>query len=344
MITYSYKSFSKEDIKDINIWSPEEIEKFDNVKLDHLTSVQKGLITRHYDDMYYDVWQTTGEMIPAIFKQIAVYDKIKHNPKVEDLNAVFTYSLSDRESTDGEDERVLECGVFNHKDDDTYEFILTFKIKLQHVLSARDNFRKDINNIRMLLAKGNESDSINTYVIPIYIYAETDNNDKPKYVRFSNFVKNNDLIRIHTLLEIILWSLNRYITVNTFTWFNLNNRTTYYVSTNLKAPYSSPKKAINRQNFTRMVRSNKNLVIRLDTPHNICLVMNTTRKNMYSGTSGKLCSLSSYKFQVIGHYQHYWVGKGRKTRIKKWIDPYFKNDDYQFNVVKEYYQKNAPEA
>jgi hypothetical protein len=286
-----------------------------------------------------DVWKTTGQLVPAVFKQIAVYDTLKLIDAKIDF--VFTYSLSDRDSTDGDDTRVLECGVYNENGSN---FMMTFKIKLEHVLSARDNFRTYVNEIRKQIAQGS-TEGINTYLIPIYLYAEREGDTKPpKYTRFSTFVKDDSLEYIHGLIETMLFSLNRYIFVNTFAWFNLNNNTSYHISTDINAPYITPKKVVNRQNLARIARSNKYLVICLDNPHNICLITNTARKNMYSDASNRLYSLSKYKFQVIGHYQHYWIGKGRKTRIKKWIDPYYKNDDYQFNVVKEYYQKNAPEA
>jgi len=345
MITYSYKSFYKKDLKDINVWSADELAKFDNVNLTHLTSFQRSRLFVHYEDMYYDVLKTTGEYIPSIFKDICVKDTCSLFR--DKYNLYFTYSLSDRDDTEEEDERVLECGVYEHDFDkdgtEKFNFVMTYKIKLQHVFSARNNFRKNINQIREMLAHGDDKSRINTYVIPIYLCTERDDPANYHYIRFSDYVLGDDSAYIHGLLEVMIISLTRYMFVNTFVWYNLNNRNSYHVSYDREVPYTTKKDVVSRQKLASKARSNKNLVICLDNAYNIDLVMNTRCKNMYSGASRKPCTISSYKFQVIGHYQHYWVGKGRRTRIKRWIDPYYKNVDEQFNIVKQYTKEDAPE-
>jgi hypothetical protein len=43
-----------------------------------------------------------------------------------------------------------------------------------------------------------------------------------------------------------------------------------------------------------------------------------------------------YKMQVRGHEQHYWVGSGpNKRRILRWVNPYYKNKDKPFKVIRE---------
>jgi hypothetical protein len=345
MVTYSYKSFSKDDIKDINIWSNEELNKFDYIKISPLSNIRKRSQFSHYHTMAIDVLNNTGNFVPAVFKNIAVKDDIMiSNNKYNDTPITFTYCLSDRnDDKNRDDERVLECGLYSYKNDEYGHFMMTFKIKLEHILTAIDNFKNNIRYIKEHLI--DESDSvlsteennklINTYVIPIYIFTKRHRDSKPKYVRFSDHVKNDNALYVLTLLEFINYSLERYVYVNTLAWYTLNHSTSYKISTDTKTIFGT-KKSVNRENLANIARKNKHIVVELDKAHNIPLVINTTRKNMYYGTSTKACSLSSYKFQVIGHYQHYWVGKGRKTRIKYWIDPYFKNKDKEFNVVKEY--------
>ena len=342
MVPYSYKSFNANDLKDANVWSNEELNKFDNIRLSHILTNQKYNLFNNYEEIYNAVLEATGDYIPAILKDLSVKDTCKiYNNK---YNFLFTYSLSDRNNASEEDTRVLECGIYEYTDNksinnntiENSKFILNYKIKLQHILSARNNFRNYINTIRMLLAN-KKDDKINTYVIPIYIFTYRDNINNPKYIRFSDYVINDDLTYIHNLLELIIKSLNRYIFANTYIWYNLNNRNSYYI-TNHKVD----KEIVNRSSLIDRAKTNKNIIIYLDSIYNIPLSINSHKKNIYS-KSGKLCSLSNYKFQVIGHYQHYWIGKGRKTRIKKWIDPYYKNEDKQFNIVKQYKEKELPE-
>ena len=346
MINYSYRAFSKEDLKDINIWSSKELDKFDYIKIPCFSNVTKRSQFAYYRDMAKDVLNTSGKFVPAVFKNIAVKDDIKFisqpiNDQRPYTPITFTYCLSDRnDNKNGDDERVLECGLYTYEDEDPCHFMMTFKIKLEHVLTALDNFKNNIKYIKehfadMIDSPEDNNKLINTYVIPIYIFTKRRRDDIPHYKRFSDHVKNDNVFYVQTLLEFIIYSLERYVYINTLSWYTLNRRTSYQISTDTKAIFSS-KKPVNRTNLARTARENKYIVVELDKAHNIPLVINTTRKNMYYGTSTKPCSLPAYKFQVIGHYQHYWVGKGRRTKIERWIEPYYKNADKEFNVVKEY--------
>ena len=349
MISYSYRSFTDEDIKDINIWSSEDLDKFDYIKIPNMSGVRKRSLFSHYHHMSLDVLKETGNSVPTMLKDLAVKDIVEIG-KDNLCPITFTYCLSNRNSTKGEDDRVLECGLYSYKNDEQGHFMLTFKIKLEHILIAIDNFKNNIRYIQdhledvldPVLPIEENNKLINTYVIPVYIFTKRHRDSKPKYIRFSNHVKNDNALYVLVLLKFMVYSLERYVFANTFIWYNLNNKKSYKVSTNTEVLFES-KRPVNRENLAHIARSNKYLVVCLDSVNNIPLVITTHRKNIYSGTSGKLYSLCAYKFQVIGHYQHYWIGKGRKTRIKKWIDPYYKNDDKQYNVVKEYI-KSGEEA
>ena len=198
MVPYSYKSFNANDLKDANVWSNEELNKFDNIRLSHILTNQKYNLFSNYEEIYNVVLEATGDYIPAILKDLSVKDACKiYNNK---YNFLFTYSLSDKNTASEEDTRVLECGIYEYNDNNSInnntiensKFILNYKIKLQHILSARNNFRNYINTIRMLLAN-KKDDKINTYVIPIYIFTYRDNINNPKYIRFSDYVINDDL-------------------------------------------------------------------------------------------------------------------------------------------------------
>ena len=348
MINYSYRAFSKEDLKDINLWSSKELDKFDYATIPQgWTAIGKRIQFSHYREMAKDVLNESGEFIPAVFKNIAVKDTVEIG-KDNLCPITFTYCLSDRNDNEkGDDRRVLECGLYSYKNDENGHFMMTFKIKLEHVLTALDNFKNNIKYIKEHLTEVDPSEEennkfINTYVIPIYIFTKRRKNDRPHYKRFSDHVMNDNAFYVLTLLEFMVYSLERYVYINTLSWYTLNRRTSYQISTDTEAIYSS-KKPVNRTNLARTARENKYIVVDLDKAYNVPLVINTTRKNMYYGTSTKPCSLSAYKFQVIGHYQHYWVGKGRRTKIRYWIEPYYKNADKEFNVVKQYKKKAVEE-
>ena len=132
--------------------------------------------------------------------------------------------------------------------------------------------------------------------------------------------------------------------MNTFVWCHLNSAADYRTMI-----YDGQDRLLNVQplnihKLAAKARSNQKLVVSLDFANKIDLTLHPRRKNMYIDASRQPARFCDYKFQVIGHYQHYWVGHGKnKTRVLKYIDPYYKNKDKEFKIIKEYQsEENAP--
>ena len=63
--------------------------------------------------------------------------------------------------------------------------------------------------------------------------------------------------------------------------------------------------------------------------------IDTDRSNILAGTDipRRLCD---YRFSVRGHWSHRWIGKrGNQRLVPVWIDPYEKNKDKPFKIIKE---------
>jgi len=332
MLTYSYKVFSKKDINTSNIFpANDKLETIDHIDLSNLDRrfYSKRDIIKKYNDIYDAYLETTYESIPALFKDFMVKEPIYMSNKVF---YIYTFTIIDSTNNfDGEDNRVLECGIYDYdsrsfanRGESGYTRILTFKIKLQHVWQARVNLKRNINAL-------NNNEIINKYVIPIYINTDSDESDI--FTRFSDEYADDDMKMYRDILSIHN-ALERFIFANTYVWYNLNTENRF--NTTVKSYDKTEKKILTRSELMSEAKSDKKLIIRLDNGEKIDLVIHTNYKNMYSGTSRSLQRFCQYKYQVIGHYQHYWIGKGRKTRVLKWVEPYYKNKDKEFKIIKEY--------
>ena len=87
----------------------------------------------------------------------------------------------------------------------------------------------------------------------------------------------------------------------------------------------------------------KKIRINLDRDYNIRLNVNPKRRNIYSHDNKVIRRLCDYKFQVCAHWHSYWYGSKNKPeerhKERKWVEAYYKNEDKEFNIVKERYKK-----
>ena len=89
----------------------------------------------------------------------------------------------------------------------------------------------------------------------------------------------------------------------------------------------------------------KKIRINLDRDYDIKLNINPKRRNIYSHNNKIIRRLCDYKFQVCAHWHSYWYGPKNKPKERhkerKWVEAYYKNEDNEFNIIKEKYKEKG---
>ena len=89
----------------------------------------------------------------------------------------------------------------------------------------------------------------------------------------------------------------------------------------------------------------KKIRINLDRDYDIKLNINPKRRNIYSHNNKIIRRLCDYKFQVCAHWHSYWYGPKNKPeerhKERKWVEAYYKNEDKEFNIIKERYKEKG---
>ena len=89
----------------------------------------------------------------------------------------------------------------------------------------------------------------------------------------------------------------------------------------------------------------KKIRINLERDYNVNLNINPKRKIIYSHDNKVIRRLCDYKFQVHAHWHSYWYGPKNKPeerhKEKRWIEAYYKNEDKEFNIIKERYKEKV---
>ena len=342
MLNYSYSVFSQDEIDQINILNEDKVLALDNIDIRKADVDIKKNLYNYYIGHWKDHLDKEGEPYPILFKDIAVIDKGLSN--FGEFDSYWTYHVYDRTS-ETEDERVLECSLYTDTGTkwSNGEFIrtlsrtITFKIKVQHIPQFFFNISKDYINYKI-------NKKINKFVVPVYLCPYVSDKKYIHFARFSEYYDKSDYDEIASALKYMMESIKLFIFMNTFVWCHLNSAADYRTMI-----YDGQDRLLNVQplnihKLAAKARSNKKLVVSLDFANKIDLTLHPRRKNMYIDASRQPARFCDYKFQVIGHYQHYWVGHGKnKTRVLKYIDPYYKNKDKEFKIIKEYQsEENAP--
>lgn len=330
MIPYSYKAFKSSELNFDGQISHSEIKRLDYIDLRQMKDEEKNNMVTEFFMKYQEDLESEGtDSMHYFFKDWCIRENCD-NPYGYQLR-YWRYRISDwnQEDKDNEiDSRTLTVDQYTYsRKSKKYVFDISLRFKLEHLY-------KIINDINNMYFDSATIDDINLYVLPIYEYNKYSIGDR--YKRISDIAKEQRWTSKDLLEEFnsIQCSLIRFLAMNYRLVYTVNKRlnvNVYEYSLDPRDESVIMKKDIDIISYLRKARSDKRIKIDIS---NLEVNIDTRTPNVYVGTKPrKLCD---YKYQVSGHWSHYWVGKkGNQTRIKKWIEPYFKNPDKEFRVIKE---------
>lgn len=330
-MVYSYKAFDKfYDLpfnKETDLLSHKEIKRLDYVDLRDLTPEQKYDIINPYLVAYQqDVEDFGDEYKHIFFKDWCVRETCDGGEEREIRYVRFLVKdyWNEKDKEAGIDSRILSLDNYSYKPaSNTFKFDTSFIVKIDHIPRL-------INDLKYVLDNYESIEDINLYVIPVYEYnnVSSDKYRSYKYERISDLhdIQKWTRKRTETELQYLLNALVRFAALNfKLVDYALGNKEVIITESG-----SGKETKSNINKYFRKAKSDKKVIMKLP---GIKVLLDPSKSNVFVGTTAR--SICDYKFQVAGHYQHYWVGKkGNQTKIMKWVNPYFKNPDKEFKVIK----------
>lgn len=312
-----------------------------------------------------------GEYINPMYslKKFSIKEVVDDDYVRPDIYAVreFVFYLHDWISYKDQhkyDNRKLYIDIY-----DTIRYKDTGVVHKNLVLSAttfaahkEDNFR---NLERYLNVDISDLSKYKMYEIPIYLIPGIPNIDRYeyeseyrryndliedptfKYQRFSDVWKINAPIQEkRAMIEVLVDAFRRFISLNFYLLKVLvENEVVIIKDTNrdneeIRMESDMDRIIRNCENRNCYKESHeikdKHVVIEL-SELTMRMNINYINKNLVDDKkTRKQIRKQRYKYQVKGHFHHYWVGHGLDKHLEaKWIDPYFRNKDMPAKIIKE---------
>lgn len=342
---YSYKDFTDEDLE-VN---PEETEEIFIEDLRKIDSISYMDLT--YAELYEFVckqWKLYKKDLKTEFRYRNKYFLQKFcvnfaDPDDDVVECINKYTLSDwkpKAKNNEIDDRTLKIELFRYIDRiDSLYADKTYLVKSEHIYQLVLDLSRQIEEVDNLIDSGHANDlvnfdELNLYVLPIYILdAKTD-----EYLRISNFCyENYTFDEYYYVISDLYDALKIYVATNfhMLDLYNSNQKVTVYNSR--KQTFSK----VTFKAYASTATENKKVYsyVEQNMPDtyspSIEISIDPEAKNVLAGNMipRKLCD---YRFSVRGHYTHVWKGKkGNQHREKIWVEPYEKNKDKPWKIIKE---------
>lgn len=344
-LIYSYKDFDQSDFElttsDID-FDQDEIFNVDYIDFTDLTAgEQQGFVFDNYNKYKKDIKTDYRFRNKYFFKDFVV----RYPSNNEDSTIINRYTLSGWNAASkrkGIDDRTLTLDLFSYVEEvDTLYRDYRFLVKTEHIYQLLQDINRYMTFVEgELIGKedlGNQyaiDEEINLYLLPIYIYSKK----LDKYTRISDYIYGKrTYATLSDILVDLYESLKLFASVNFYMldMYNSNDRVTVY-NTNTRRFSNLTFKA-----YSAVATNNKKVYAYIDKkmPNNYSpsleININSDRSNILAGTDipRKLCD---YRYTVRGHKSHRWVGKKGNQHLEEiWIDPYEKNKDKAWKIIKE---------
>jgi hypothetical protein len=339
-LIYSYRDFSAKDLEVFD--DPLDFETDDIFKKD----------TVNFLDL------EVSEFIDFIRKKFVQYSKdvntdyIYHNKyffkefcvrffedSLRNKQSIYHYSLSGWDimsKNKGIDDRTLTIAMYDFADSArlTYKFIVKTEHIYQLIKDLKDTsdyvyYELVLKEDKLTLAN---DQLVNLYVLPIYLM------NNGEYERISDFAYGEiDCENLMYFLDDIRDALKVFAATNYYMldMYNSNDKVAVYNKrtrrfSNMTFKAYSSTATNDKKLYCYLKEKNPNRY----TP-SVEIEIDTDRSNILAGTDipRKLCE---HRFSVRGHWSHRWIGKrGNQRLVPVWIDPYEKNKDKPFKIIKE---------
>lgn len=339
-LSYSYTSFTDKDkILETDILSLKEANRLDYIDFLQLSDQDKEIMFQKYMKQFEDEVKETSE-VP---RHWMLKDScIREYCTTKDQVRYWVYNISDWNPADKENNietRNLTMFVYTYfKDTKTWKYDVGFRIKLDHLWQTIINLTSliELNDIIHNLKAPITREQINLYTWPVYIHyrnLEHPIDHNVQFVRLSDAYyegKRNFPDDLAREFEWMNSGFCRFIVIQQYLYYNINTNKSFTIIDGDRT-----KNVKNIRTFFRKAIGDKKIVINMD---NCNAHIHPKKRNVYTNRECTVVrTLPQYRFQVVGHYQHYWCGpKGNQIRKRKWKDAYYKNDNEDYELIKEY--------
>ena len=343
-LIYSYKDFNQKDLEvDMNIVRStyDDICQLDTINYGDLTTgEQMHFNGNNYIKYKNDVKSEGKYRNKYFFKEFAIRYKDDDDLDIEKINRYSLSSWNAKSKHKGIDDRTLSIDLlkYNTVKNKMSRYDL-YIVKTEHIYQLIKDLEDYLGYIAFDLIRDNNlrnckvsRNNINLFVLPIYIY------DQNKFRRISDIFYNEYTYDdLHDAVGDLYLALKYFVSANYYMleMYNNNDRVTVY---NCKTRRFSN---MTFKAYTSVATNNKKVYSYTDRnmpdkySPSVEISINTDRYNIFAGTDipRKLCD---YRFTVRGHKSHRWVGKRGHQHLEEiWIDPYEKNKDKPFRIIKE---------
>lgn len=334
-LPYSYKSFKETDIKYRDVIEYKEVKRYDNISLESVN--HRNLVVESFKKLKNDVMGDQKYYKKFFFNEVCLtyneyhesysYSCFKVKNELVKFNTIFRVDEWDKlDNAHNIDSRCLTIDIFI-KDIN----IASYKVKVEHIYQLILDIDRITGNYL-----NNKISDINLDVLPIYavinenVYTHYDNYKRISKIDFKN------IKYIISVLNDLLVSLMLFYGINYHIVETIDNAEYKEISVSNEYAHS----IIKDENMVtpQIVPANSDVIriIKLNMPDYGCVKIRHNTKNVRnSNIVRKMCD---YKFQVEGHFHNYWIGsekKGTRQLITKWVEPYYKNKDKPFKIIKE---------
>lgn len=267
------------------------------------------------------------------FKEFVLREKLRGNP---DKIKYWHFKISDYGDKHKKfDDRILAISAYTSHGDNNVEFQASWQILASHVSLIFTD----------ILTNNKENNWLNEN-IPIFTLITVTNEDgklqEYKYIKFEEFIdkysNNLNSNYIDSWFEYFSQAITRFAALN---YYMLNKvEEEQEVSMNDFKTSGTMVECIKSKAYL-----DKKIRINLDRDYDIKLNIKPNRKNIYSHDNKIIRRLCDYKFQVCAHWHSYWYGPRNKPELRhkerRWVEAYYKNEDKEFNIIKERYKEKG---